>query len=228
MDIESKESTSSNRSYVQINHSYIKYGIYDLTAQDVTYDINLQKIENFDNSLYYQTYINDSMSDNKEILSRYNYYIEENVVLYGNEKIMELDEYDVLSIPSTSQLDYFINKMNIFPIVISRVGNAQIIDLLSREKIASIDISPYHRGYFSIYGKFIEFKQPMSSGMSGIYSFFNNEFIETDEDLGTSTFGKTYYILEDGGTLGKDSTIYVYYNSNGEEIYRTSEGIVMN
>ena len=215
---------SDNDYGVELQLSYIKYGIYYIYATGEAYDINLQKIENFDSYAYYRAYTEESsVRDYDEILSKFGYAIEDNVLLYNNERIMTLDYYDVIDLPDYDEIKYLIKKMNIFPIVTSDVGHAQIIDLISRQKILDIEINGYHRGYFSMGGKIIEFRQPGMFGISKIYNFFNNELIDVDPDFGKSTTEKTYYILENGGTISRDSTKYIYYNSNNEKIYETSE-----
>ena len=232
MDVPSELNTYSNKYEMQLDLDLVKYGVYFFYSNKEAYDINLKKIEYSDRQMYSdvedKNYNNDfsSLSYN-ELLSRYNYSIDGNSVLYNNEKVMDLDYGDTIDLPEYDELNYYINKKNILPVIISGSGKTQIIDLISRSEIATADISKSHRGYFTLYGKFAEFSAPMMSGISKIYSFYNNKFIEVDPNFGDSTFGKTYYVLENGGNIGKESTKYIYYNSDGEKIYETSEKVVM-
>lgn len=209
---------------------YVKYGIYETydysTYTREYYDINLNKLENFDITKYKEAYELDSENHYyTEKMNHYGYKLEEETIYLNNKEIMKVDPY-LNGFTNTFSIDianYLIEHKNIFPMVLSDLDKTQIIDLISGKKIMDVQRKGMPFGEMFYSGPFLKFYVPMMFQVNYVYSFYSNNLMEVPSDLGNISEGKTYYYLEDGGTISKDSTRFVYYNYKNEKIYETSE-----
>lgn len=224
MDISSTERGSN------LNKNYIKYGIYEIynytTYKREYYDINLNKLENFDVTRYdEEDRFSDETNDYVDKMYHYGYKLENETIYLNNKELMKVDPY-LSGFTNTFDIDitnYLIEQKNIFPMVLSDLDKTQIIDLISGKKIMDVQRKGMPFGEMFYSGPFLKFYVPMMFQVNYVYSFYSDNLMEVPSDLGNISEGKTYYYLEDGGTISKDSTRFVYYNYKNEKIYETSE-----